>query len=83
MKKLLTRNLGLKLASLVLAFVLWFLVAQIYDPKDTVTFNNIQVKLTNTEQDYLTAADNKWLTQLCCRARSLHHREAVYYVQKC
>ena len=49
MKKLLTRNLGLKLASLVLAFVLWFLVAQIYDPKDTVTFNNIQVKLTNTE----------------------------------
>ena len=27
MKKLLTRNLGLKLASLVLAFVLWFLVA--------------------------------------------------------
>ena len=25
MKKLLTRNLGLKLASLLLAFVLWFL----------------------------------------------------------
>ena len=49
MKKLLTRNLGLKLASLVLAFVLWFLVAQIYDPKDTVTFNNIQVRLTNTD----------------------------------
>ena len=50
MKKLLTRNLGLKLASLLLAFVLWFLVAQIYDPKDTVTFNNIQVRLINTEQ---------------------------------
>ena len=49
MKKLLTRNLGLKLASLLLAFVLWFLVAQIYDPKDTVTFNNIQVRLVNTE----------------------------------
>lgn len=49
MKKLLTRNPGLKLASLVLAFVLWFLVAQIYDPKDTVTFNNIQVRLVNTE----------------------------------
>lgn len=44
-----TRNLGLKLASLLLAFVLWFLVAQIYDPKDTVTFNNIQVRLINTE----------------------------------
>ena len=39
MKKLLTRNLGLKLASLVLAF----------DPKDTVTFNNIQVRLINTD----------------------------------
>lgn len=50
MKKLLTRNLGLKLASLLLAFVLWFLVAQIYDPKDTVTFNNIQVRLINTER---------------------------------
>lgn len=49
MKKLLTRNLGLKLASLLLAFVLWFLVAQIYDPKDTVSFNNIQVRLINTE----------------------------------
>ena len=49
MKKLLTRNLGLKLASLLLAFVLWFLVAQIYDPKDTVAFNNIQVRLINTE----------------------------------
>ena len=49
MKKLLTRNLGLKLASLVLAFVLWFLVAQIYDPKDTVSFNNIQVRLINTD----------------------------------
>lgn len=49
MKKLLTCNLGLKLASLLLAFVLWFLVAQIYDPKDTVTFNNIQVRLINTE----------------------------------
>lgn len=49
MKKLLTRNLRLKLASLLLAFVLWFLVAQIYDPKDTVTFNNIQVRLINTE----------------------------------
>ena len=49
MKKLLKQNLGLKLASLVLAFVLWFLVAQIYDPKDTVSFNNIQVRLINTD----------------------------------
>lgn len=49
MKKKLTRNLGLKLASLALAFVLWFLVIQIENPKDTTTFSNIQVKLINTE----------------------------------
>ena len=49
MRKKLTHNLGLKLASLVLAFVLWFLVVQINDPKDIERFNNVQVKLINTE----------------------------------
>ena len=49
MRKKLTHNLGLKLASLVLAFVLWFLVVQINDPKDTERFTNVQVKLINTE----------------------------------
>ena len=49
MKKKLTHNLGLKLASLALAFVLWFLVIQIENPKDTTTFTNIPVKLINTE----------------------------------
>lgn len=49
MKKKLTHNLGLKLASLLLAFVLWFLVVQIEDPKDTDRFSNVQVKLVNTE----------------------------------
>ena len=49
MKKKLTHNLGLKLASLALAFVLWFLVVQIENPKDTTTFSNIPVKLINTE----------------------------------
>ncbi len=49
MRKKLLHNIGLKLASLLLAFVLWFLVVQIEDPKGTTSFSNIQVKLINTE----------------------------------
>lgn len=49
MRKKLLNNLGLKLASLVLAFVLWFIVVQIEDPKDKDRFNNVQVRLINTE----------------------------------
>lgn len=49
MKEKLTHNLGLKIASLLLASVLWFLVVQINDPKDTVTFSNIPVTFINTE----------------------------------
>lgn len=49
MKKRLTNNLGLKLISLVLAALLWFLVVQIGDPKDDRDFGNIEVKLVNTE----------------------------------
>lgn len=47
--KRLVNNLGLKLASLLLAFVLWFLVVQINDPTDEKTFRNIKVQLINTE----------------------------------
>lgn len=49
MRKILLHNWGLKLASLVLAFVLWFLVVQSDNPKDTRTFSNVPVKLTNVE----------------------------------
>ena len=49
MKKKIFHNWGLKLGSLVLAFVLWLLVIQIGDPKETEVFRNIQVKLINTE----------------------------------
>lgn len=49
MRKKLLHNWTLKLASLVLAAILWFLVVQIEDPKDTKTFNNVPVRLTNTE----------------------------------
>ena len=49
MKKRIFRNWGLKLASLLLASLLWFVAAQIADPKETVYFSNIPVTLTNTE----------------------------------
>lgn len=49
MRKKLLHNWGLKLASLVLSFVLWFLVVQSDNPKKTTTFNNVPVKLTNTQ----------------------------------
>ena len=48
MKKLnLTANLGLKIASLFLAALLWFLVTNINDPVDSVRFSNISVTLRN------------------------------------
>lgn len=48
MKKKILHNWVLKLASLVLAFILWFLVVQIDDPSDSTTFYSIPVQLTNT-----------------------------------
>lgn len=49
MKKKIFHNWGLKLASLFLAVLLWFLATQINDPPETVTFSGVNVKLTNTE----------------------------------
>lgn len=49
MKKKIFHNWGLKLVSLFLAVVLWFVAVQINDPSETVTFSGIQVRLTNTE----------------------------------
>lgn len=49
MRKRILNNLGLKLLSVVLAIVLWFLVVMADNPKDSVTFSNIQVTLINTE----------------------------------
>lgn len=48
--KLLTDNWGLKLISLALAFVLWFIVISIDDPVNDKTFTNIKVNLINTEE---------------------------------
>ncbi len=49
MKRKLFHNWGLKLASLVLAFILWFLVVIVIDSPQTKTFRNVQVELVNTE----------------------------------
>lgn len=50
LKKLLLDNWGLKLISLVLAFVLWFVVISIDDPVREKSFPNIKVNLINTEE---------------------------------
>ena len=49
MGKRLLNNLGLKLMSIILAVVVWFLVVMINNPKDSVTFSGIPVTLVNTE----------------------------------
>lgn len=48
-KKRLLHNWTLKLASLFLAFVIWFVVAQVGDPQDSRPYSNIQVRLINTD----------------------------------
>ena len=49
MRKKILHNWGLKLASLLLAAILWFLVIQLDDPKKSQTFYNIPVTLVNTQ----------------------------------
>lgn len=49
-KRLLLDNWGLKLISLLLAFVLWFVVISIDDPVREKSFSNIKVNLINTEE---------------------------------
>lgn len=47
--KMLLNNWGLKLSSLLIAVVVWFVVALVGDPQDTRPFNNIPVRLINTQ----------------------------------
>ena len=49
MKKKLLRNWGLKLISLVIAFMLWYLAVSTEDPKETRNFSNIPVVIRNAE----------------------------------
>ncbi len=48
MKKRLTNNLLLKILSLVIAFILWFVVINIDDPVDEKSFSNIKINMVNT-----------------------------------
>lgn len=50
MKNRLTRNIGLKLASVFLAIVLWLVVNSVNNPTVPQTYYNIPVKLLNTDR---------------------------------
>ena len=47
----LLKNLPLKIASLLLAFVIWLLIMNVSDPVDWITVNGIQVTVLN--ENYL------------------------------
>lgn len=49
MKNKLTANIGLKIISLVFAFLLWLVVNNAEDPSISKTFTNVPVRLQNTE----------------------------------
>lgn len=49
MREKLTRNLGLKIVSVLVAVILWLLVVNIIDPVETKTFSSIQVTIQNEE----------------------------------
>lgn len=48
-KRRLLNNLGLKLSSVVFAIIIWFMVVISNNPKETRTFSNIPVVLTNVD----------------------------------
>lgn len=49
MKNKLTKNIGLKLISLIAAFFLWLVVVNIDDPVINKTYSNIPVEILNTD----------------------------------
>lgn len=49
MRKKILHNWGLKLISLVIAFLLWYLAISTDNPKETQTYSNIPVTLKNAE----------------------------------
>lgn len=49
LKRALLHNVALKIASVFLAFVVWFIVVLVGDPQDTRPFSNIPVRLINTD----------------------------------
>lgn len=55
MKEKLSRNLGLKILSIVLATLLWIVIANINDPYTTVTFKDVKVEILN--EDAITSLE--------------------------
>ncbi len=53
LKCMLTQNIGMKLLSVVLAFVIWIIIMSISDPQITVTIENIPIERRN--EDAVTA----------------------------
>ena len=49
MKNKVMENIGLKIAALIFAVVLWLIVVNVDDPVKTVTYRNIPVTIENTE----------------------------------
>ena len=49
MKKKLTNNVGLKILSILFAFLLWLVVVSVDDPVTTKPFSSIPVELINTQ----------------------------------
>lgn len=49
MKNKLTNNFGLKIVAVFLAAVLWFIVVNVDDPVDSLTFRDVPVTVTNEE----------------------------------
>lgn len=55
MKEKLTRNLGLKVLSIILAAILWLVITNVDDPITAKTFNNVPVEVIN--EDALEASN--------------------------
>ena len=49
MKEKLTRNIGLKILSIVLAAILWLVITNIDDPIKTKNFYNVPVEILNED----------------------------------
>ena len=49
MRQKLTNNLGLKLISVALSFILWLVVVSIDDPVISRTFSGIEVEILNAD----------------------------------
>jgi YbbR domain-containing protein len=55
MKEKLTKNIGLKILSIILAAILWLVITNVDDPEEAKTFTDIKVQVINekaiTSQD--------------------------------